>query len=115
MKPYHFVIHFILAIVLLFVMPIYAWSAVHDSPDITRQQYLLNLLLQDCGSCHGMTLHGGLGPALLPENIQDKSNNSLQTAILEGRPGTPMPPWKSELTVTDAEWIVAQLRMGIKQ
>jgi len=32
-----------------------------------RQTELLYLLKQDCGSCHGMTLQGGLGSSLLPE------------------------------------------------
>ena len=34
-----------------------------------RQDQLRYLLRQDCGSCHGMTLKGGLGPALLPDNL----------------------------------------------
>jgi cytochrome c55X len=91
------------------------WSATsYADVDATRQQHLMNLLKQDCGSCHGMTLKGGLGPALLPENIHDKPDDMLTATILEGRHGTPMPPWKSELSVDDATWIVKQLRAGIK-
>jgi len=81
---------------------------------ITRQQQLLHLLKQDCGSCHGMTLNGGLGSALLPEILREKPNEMLIITILEGRPGTPMPPWKSLLSYDDAAFIVEQLRKGVK-
>ena len=39
----------------------------------TRQAELSHMVKQDCGSCHGMTLKGGLGPALLEENLQNLS------------------------------------------
>jgi cytochrome c55X len=81
---------------------------------ITRQQQLLHLLKQDCGSCHGMTLNGGLGSALLPEILREKPDEMLIITILEGRPGTPMPPWKSLLSYDDAAFMVEQLRKGVK-
>jgi len=40
--------------------------------DPVRQTELLYLLKHDCGSCHGMTRKGGLGPALLPANLRDR-------------------------------------------
>jgi cytochrome c55X len=79
-----------------------------------RQSELMYLLKQDCGSCHGMTLKGGLGPALLPENLNGKPRELLVTTILEGRPGTAMPPWKAMLTRDEAEWITVQLQQGVK-
>jgi len=36
-------------------------------PPPARQAALVDLVRQDCGSCHGMTLKGGLGRSLLPE------------------------------------------------
>ena len=90
-------------------------TASQADVDTSRQQYLINLLKQDCGSCHGMTLKGGLGPALLPENLREKPDEMLILTILEGRPGTPMPPWKSELSRDDAAWLVKQLRSGDKE
>ena len=80
----------------------------------TRQTELLYLLKQDCGSCHGMTLKGGLGPALLPETLNGKPRELLVTAILEGRHGTAMPPWKAMLTPDEAEWLAVQLQTGVK-
>ena len=79
-----------------------------------RQDELMYLLKQDCGSCHGMTLKGGLGPALLPEALNGKPRDLLVTTILEGRAGTAMPPWKAMLTQDEAEWITVQLLQGVK-
>lgn len=81
-------------------------------PDHARQQQLRYLLLQDCGSCHGMTLQGSLGPALTPQALAGKPPVMLRDVILHGRPGTPMPPWKGLLTERDAEWLVQILLDG---
>lgn len=67
------------------------------------------MVRQDCGSCHGMTLKGGLGPPLTPDALRDKPPESLTVTILYGRPGTPMPPWDRFLTNDEARWIVSQL------
>ncbi len=77
-----------------------------------RKDELNHTVKQDCGSCHGMTLKGGLGPALLPENLEGKSILFLQHTILHGRAGTAMPPWKTLLTEQEALWISQQLKAG---
>lgn len=82
------------------------------TPSAARRGELISLVRQDCGSCHGMTLKGGLGPALLPETLKDKPPESLQATILHGRPGTAMPPWQRFLTEAETSWIVAQLQKG---
>jgi cytochrome c55X len=79
-----------------------------------RQSELIYLLKQDCGSCHGMTLKGGLGPALLPGTLNGKSRELLVTTILEGRVGTAMPPWKTMLNNDEAGWIATQLQQGVR-
>lgn len=81
-------------------------------PPPPRQKELLYLLQQDCGSCHGLTMKGGLGPALLPLDIADKPDEGLVDAILQGRPGTPMPPWGFQISEEEAVWLVRQLRNG---
>ncbi|MDH5485400.1 MAG: c-type cytochrome [Gammaproteobacteria bacterium] len=75
-----------------------------------RLQELKHLLKHDCGSCHGMTLNGGLGPALLPGSLKDKPDELLFVTIREGRHGTPMPPWKSLLSDDDIKSIIKLLR-----
>lgn len=82
------------------------------APSPERQKQLVHLVRQDCGSCHGMTLQGGLGPALTPEALRDKPVESMVATIHGGRPGTPMPPWHRFLTEAEAQWIVAQLLAG---
>ena len=80
----------------------------------TRQNELLYLLKQDCGSCHGLTLQGGLGPALTPQALSDKPKAAMVATILHGRPGTPMPPWASELSEGEVRWMVDNLYQGIE-
>lgn len=79
-----------------------------------RQHELMNLLKQDCGSCHGLTMQGGLGPALTPAALRDKSKDAMVATILSGRPGTPMPPWGNQLTAIEARWLVDNLYQGLK-
>lgn len=84
-------------------------------PSAARQRELVHLVRQDCGSCHGMTLQGGLGPSLTPEALRDKPVDSLVATIHGGRPGTPMPPWHRFLSEVEARWIVEQLLAGFPQ
>ena len=77
-----------------------------------RVTELNNLLIQDCGSCHGMTMKGGLGPALTPEVLKSKPRELIETTITYGRPGTPMPPWNNILTKQEINWMVDRLYQG---
>lgn len=87
-------------------------AAGQDGPPGARQDELLHLLRQDCGSCHGLTLRGGLGPALTPSMLQPRSDEVLVATILHGRPGTPMPPWRFAIAPDEAQWLVMRLRAG---
>lgn len=88
---------------------------VRAEPDHERQKVLVRMVRQDCGSCHGMTLQGGLGPALLPANLKDQSDDGLAATIYFGRATTPMPPWRQFLSEAEAEWIVKKLKEGFPQ
>lgn len=79
---------------------------------VARQQALRYLLAQDCGSCHGLTLQGGLGPALTREALAGKPPEMLRAVILHGRPGTPMAPWQPFMNEAEAAWLVQQLLDG---
>jgi len=92
--------------VLLLCTCLLAGSATAETPSPARQDELRNLLLQDCGSCHGMRLTGGLGPALTPQALQGKPRELLIGTVSDGRPGTPMPPWKPLLSESDIAWLV---------
>ncbi len=78
--------------------------------DTERQRELKALLFQDCGSCHGMKLTGGLGPSLQAEDINSKNDQYLIDIILNGKKQTPMPPWRQFLTLGEVKWIVGFLR-----
>ena len=82
-------------------------------PAPARQHQLLSLLHDDCGACHGLTLKGGLGLPLTPEALRDKDDDGLRITILDGRPGTPMPPWRPFLSEDEARWLVSQLKRGV--
>jgi cytochrome c55X len=77
-----------------------------------RRGELVALVRQDCGSCHGLTLKGGLGPSLEPQALAEKEVEFLSFVILRGRPGTPMPPWREHLTEREASWIAESLKQG---
>ena len=100
-----------LALSLLLTAPLFAANPIPAD----RQQELRNLLIQDCGSCHGLRLRGGLGPALLSEQLQGKSADYLSSVILDGRPGTAMPPWRPLLSPVEARWMADMLLQGIAQ
>ena len=85
-------------------------AGTKTSPE--RAEELTHMLLHDCGSCHGMTLKGGLGPSLLPEQFKDKNVDYIKYTILYGRSGTPMPPWKSIISEQDATWLAEFLLSG---
>lgn len=102
-----------LILVLLLCSP--AVLAQTAPPSTERQKQLVHLVRQDCGSCHGMTLHGGLGPSLKPQSLQSKPVESLVATIYNGRPGTPMPPWQRFLSEAEARWIVEQLLAGFPE
>jgi len=87
-------------------------ASVFSAPDADRQAELLYLLKHDCGSCHGMTRKGGLGPPLLPGNLRDRPFVLMENTVLDGRPGTPMPPWRGLLTEQEARWLVEAMLRG---
>ncbi|MEK8050263.1 cytochrome c [Ideonella sp. DXS22W] len=85
------------------------------APAAPRQQQLVRMVRQDCGSCHGMRLTGGLGPALTREALADKPLVFLASTIFHGRPGTPMPGWRAMLTEAEADWIAQRLVAGFPE
>ncbi len=77
-----------------------------QAPTPERQSELRYLLLQDCGSCHGMTMRGGLGPPLTHQALRGKPPEMLIATVLYGRPGTAMPPWRNFMSESEARWLV---------
>jgi cytochrome c55X len=82
-------------------------------PGAERRVELLDMVRQDCGACHGLTLKGGLGPSLEPASLAARDVEQLEYVILNGRRGTPMPPWRGLLRESEAKWIAEQLKRGL--
>ena len=75
-----------------------------------RAGELERLVRQDCGSCHGMRLSGGLGPDIRGPALAAIPRGTLAAIILDGLPGTAMPPWRSLISEEDAAWIAEYLK-----
>ena len=91
-------------------------GAAHaEAPAPERMRELVHMVRQDCGSCHGLTLQGGLGPALTPEALREKPAEGLVITVMSGRPGTPMPPFRGILSEEDAVWVIDQLMRGFPE
>lgn len=84
--------------------------AAEPSPE--RQGELVRLVRQDCGSCHGLTFNGGLGPALTSEALWGKPAEALVATVMQGRPGTAMPGWQRFLNEQEATWVINRLLQG---
>lgn len=82
-----------------------------DAPPIDPDA-LKRLVHQDCGSCHGLTLKGGLGPDIRPETLTHFDAETLEMMILDGIPDTAMPPWRPLITQEEARWIADYLLTG---
>ena len=74
-----------------------------------RAKALEHMVIQDCGSCHGLTMKGGLGKPLTTAALEGAAPEALATIILDGVPGTAMPPWRPLLSEEEAEWIARYL------
>lgn len=79
----------------------------HNSPDA-----LIRLVHQDCGSCHGLTLKGGLGPNIRPDALSHYDVETLSEVVLDGIQGTAMPPWRPLMSETEAKKIAEYLLQG---
>ena len=88
-----------------------AGAAFAADPELAAPdaEALKRLVHQDCGSCHGLTLRGGLGPDLRAETLQHYDPEVLAGVILDGIPGTPMPPWRPLMSEAEADWVAQYL------
>ncbi|MCW8987685.1 MAG: nitrite reductase [Gammaproteobacteria bacterium] len=64
------------------------------------------LYQKNCASCHGANRLGGMGPALLPENLKRLRKNNATEVIANGRAATQMPAFAKTLTDNDIQSLV---------
>lgn len=92
------------------VLSPHGFAASPPAPE--RQAEIRHMVRHECGACHGLTLEGGLGPPLTEAALAERPASVLVSTILQGREGTPMPPWKPFLSRSEAGWLVQQLKKG---
>ena len=64
------------------------------------------LYTQHCVSCHGASRLGGMGPALLPQNLRRLKRDEAARVIAAGRAATQMPPFGHLLTAAQIDELV---------
>jgi len=90
--------------------PVLATALVSATPvSLARQAELEHMVIQDCGSCHGLTMKGGLGKPITPGDLAGFDAQGLAAIILDGVPGTAMPPWRPLISEPEALWIAEYL------
>lgn len=89
-------------------------TLAHADVSKERAVVLDNLLQHDCGSCHGLTLRGGLGPALTRDLMRTRTTQALAAAIRDGVPGSAMPPWRELLAAEDIDYLVRRLQGDVQ-
>jgi cytochrome c553 len=71
---------------------------VVNAPTLGAQPDIGTLYSQHCASCHGAERLGGMGPALLPENLGRLKRGEALGVIRDGRVATQMPGFKDKLS-----------------
>jgi mono/diheme cytochrome c family protein/WD40 repeat protein len=66
-----------------------------------------SLYSEHCATCHGEARLGGVGPALLPENLDRLRAKAATSVISGGRAGTQMPAFGDVLTEEETAALVA--------
>ena len=61
---------------------------------------------EHCAACHGEGRLGGIGPALIPDNLARLRKAEAEKVIREGRPATQMPAFGDKLSTVDAKALV---------
>lgn len=64
------------------------------------------LYQQHCASCHGTNRLGGMGPALLPENLKRLRKKKAIKVLAQGRAATQMPAFTEKLSTKDIQSLV---------
>jgi mono/diheme cytochrome c family protein len=66
----------------------------------------------NCAACHGVNRQGvsGLGPTLTPESLGALSDAAIRNTILNGRPDTPMMPFKDTFSPEEIDALLQLIK-----
>jgi len=76
------------------------------TPTLAGQSDASSLFQQHCAACHGSHRLGGMGPALLPENLKRLRKPKAIKVIEQGRSATQMPAFAGKLTTAQMQSLV---------
>ncbi|UCH52727.1 MAG: c-type cytochrome [Pseudomonadota bacterium] len=79
-----------------------SWSAAV----VADADRIANLYREHCASCHGAERLGGMGPALLPENLGRVKKTEAAEIIRKGRPATQMLGFGDKLTAEEIQGLI---------
>jgi cytochrome c55X len=87
--------------------------AIAQEIDAARAAELVRMVRQDCGSCHGMRLTGGLGPALTRDTHgRPAPRQASPPPSTTAAPARPCRAGKACSSEADARWIAGRLQAG---
>jgi len=84
------------------------------APDV-RAGEIEDLYAQHCAACHGADRLGGMGPALLPENLGRLSRAATQEVIANGRHATQMPAFGEKLSAAQIEALTGLVHRALEK
>lgn len=84
----------------VFTFFIYSMSHAEQPTDVQK------IFSQHCATCHGASRLGGIGPALLPENLKRLRRNKAIKVIASGRLATQMPAFGDKLSKVQIKGLV---------
>jgi len=80
-----------------------------SGPAVSGGEDVVSLYDEHCASCHGEDRLGGLGPALLPENLKRLKPEAAEKVIAEGRAATQMPAFGDTLDADQIKSLAAMI------
>lgn len=90
----------------ILLIALLAWLPVPVTMAAASPEPAANLFARHCASCHGADRLGGMGPALLPENLVRLRKGKAEQVISRGRPVTQMPAFGDKLSPAQIKQLV---------
>ena len=82
-------------------------ASAASAEDATFDPKILAVYQQHCAACHGADRLGGIGPALLPENLGRLKKQAAIETISKGRAATQMPGFAGQIDDADIAALAA--------
>ena len=92
---------------IVFLLGVIGLVSVASAQEIVQQAVNTDALYEKhCVACHGLSRLGGMGPALLPENLSRLKKHNAEEVIQKGRIATQMPGFGEQLSEDEVKALV---------